>query len=51
MFNENLVAVHRNKKYITLDKPISNGMIILELSKYLMYYFYYNVLKKDMMIK
>ena len=51
IFNENLVAVHRNKKYITLDKTIINGMIILELSKYLMYDFYYNVLKKDMMIK
>ena len=34
------------KKYITLDKPIINGMIILELSKYLMYNFYYNTLKK-----
>ena len=51
IFNENLVAVHRNKKYITLDKPIINGMMFLELSKYLMYDFYYNVLKKHMMIK
>ena len=28
IFNENLVAVHR-KKYITLDTPIINGMLIL----------------------
>ena len=46
IFIENLFAAHRNKKYITLGKPIINGMIILELSKYLMYDFYYNVLKK-----
>ena len=39
MFNENLVAVDRNKKFITLDKPINNGIIILGLSKYLMYDF------------
>ena len=46
IFNENLVAVHMNKKEIKLDKPIINGFIILELSKYLMYDFYYNVLQK-----
>jgi hypothetical protein len=46
ILNENLVAVHRKKKEIKLDKPIINGMIILELSKYLMYDFYYNVLVK-----
>ena len=46
IFNENLVAVHMNKKEIKLDKPILNGFIILELSTYLMYDFYYNVLKK-----
>ena len=46
IFNENLVAVHRHKRKIILDKPIINGMIILDLSKYLMYDFYYNVLQK-----
>ena len=46
IFSENLVAVHKNKKEIKLDKPLINGLIILELSKYLMYDFYYNVLKK-----
>ena len=46
IFNENIVAVHRHKRRIVLDKPIINGMIILDLSKYLMYDFYYNVLQK-----
>ena len=46
IFNDNLVAVHRHKKEIVFDKPIINGMIILELSKNLMYDFYYNVLQK-----
>jgi len=46
IFNENLVAVHRHKRRIVLDKPIINGMIILDLSKYLMYDFYYNFLQK-----
>ena len=46
IFNENLVAVHMNKREIKLDKPVINGFIILELSKYLMYDFYYNVLKE-----
>ena len=36
IFNKNLVAVHRHKRRIVLDKPIINGMIILYLSKYLM---------------
>jgi hypothetical protein len=35
-----------NKKEIELNKPILNGFIILELSKFIMYDFYYNVLKK-----
>ena len=35
-----------NKREIKLDKPIINGFMILELSKYIMYDFYYNVLKK-----
>ena len=46
IFNETLVAVHKHKKEVKLDKPIINGMIILDLSKMLMYDFYYNVLKK-----
>lgn len=46
IFHENLVAVHMNKTNILLDKPIVNGFSILDLSKLLMYDFYYNVLVK-----
>ena len=45
IFNESLVAVHRRKKTVKLDKPIIIGMCILDLSKYWMYNFYYNTLK------
>ena len=41
IFNENLVAVHRHKRRVVLDKPIINGMIILDLSNYLMYDFFF----------
>jgi len=37
IFNENLVAVDKHKKEVKLDKPIINRMIILDLSKMLMY--------------
>ena len=46
IINRNLVAAHRHRKEIPLNQPILNGFIILELSKYLMYNFYYNVIKK-----
>ena len=32
IFNENLVAVHRHKRKVVLDKPIIIGMIILDIS-------------------
>lgn len=46
IFTENLVAVHMKKTSIMLDKPTYVGMTILDLSKTLMYDFYYNTLKK-----
>jgi hypothetical protein len=42
---ESLVAVHMNKPSVILDKPIVCGFSILDLSKYLMYDFFYNTLK------
>ena len=45
IFNENLVAVHMHKKEIKFNKPIIGGACILDLSKHLMYDFYYNVIQ------
>ena len=41
-FNENLFAINRRKENLVLNRPIYVGMAILELSKLLMYDFYYN---------
>ena len=42
IFNENLVAVHKIKETLTLDRPAYVGMCILDLSKTLTYDFHYN---------
>ena len=46
IFNENLVAVHKIKETLTLDRPAYVGMCILDLSKTLMYDSHYNYIKK-----
>ena len=46
IFNENLVAVHKVKETLTLNRPAYVGMCILDLSKTLMYDFHYNYIKK-----
>ena len=46
IFNENLVAVHKIKETLTLNRPAYVGMCILDLSKTLMYYFHYNYIKE-----
>ena len=46
IFNENLMAVHKIKEALTLNKPAYVGMCILDLSKTLMYAFHYNYIKK-----
>ena len=46
IFNENLVAVHKIKETLTLNRPEYVGMCILDLSKVLMYDFHYNYIKK-----
>ena len=45
IFNENLVAVHKIKETLTLNRPAYLGMCILDLSKTLMYDFHYNYIK------
>ena len=46
IFNENLMAVHKVKGTLTLNRLAYVGMCILGLSKTLMYDFHYNYIKK-----
>ena len=46
IFNENLVAVHKIKEALTLNRPAYVGMYILDLNKILIYDFHYNYIKK-----
>lgn len=46
ILNENLVAVHKIKETLTLNRPSYVGMFILHLSKTLMYDFHYNYIKQ-----
>ena len=45
IFNENLVAVHKIKEMLLLNRPAYAGMCILDLSKTLMYDFHHNYIK------
>ena len=45
IFNGNLMAVHKIKETLTLNRPAYVGMCILDLSKMLMYNFHYNYIK------
>ena len=46
IFNENLVAVHKIKESLLLNRPAYVGMCILDLRKTLMYDFHYNYIKQ-----
>ena len=46
ILNENLMAVHKVKETLTLNRLAYVGMCILDLSKTLMYDFHYNYIKK-----
>ena len=48
IFSENLMAVHKVKETLTLNRPAYVGMCILDVSKTLMYDFHYiNYIKKN----
>ena len=46
IFNENLMAVHKGKETLSLNRPAYVGMCILDLNKMPMYNFHYNYIKK-----
>ena len=46
IFDKSYAAIREIKPVLTLNKPIYIGYAVLELSKWLMYDFYYNFLKK-----
>ena len=47
IFNKNYAAIHEIKQVLTLNKPICVGFTVLDLSKWNMYDFHYNVIKKN----
>ena len=46
-FHKNFVAIHEIKQVLVLNKPIYIGFTVLDLSKWLMFYFHYNFIKKN----
>ena len=48
IFDNNLVAIHKNKVTLTLNKPAYIRMCILEFVKVIMYKFHYDYIKINM---
>ena len=46
LFNKNFAAIHEIKPVLILNKPIYVYFTVLDLSKWLMYDFHYNFIKK-----
>jgi hypothetical protein len=47
IFDNDLAGIHMYKDKLYLNRPVYVGMCILDLSKHLMYDFYYNEIKKQ----
>ena len=47
LFHKNYATIHEIKPVLTLNKPIYVGFTVLELSKWLIYDFHYNFIKKN----
>ena len=50
VFDKNHADIHETKPVLTLKKPIYVGFTVLESSKWLMYDFHYNFIKKNLML-
>ena len=50
IFDKDFATIHEIKPVLILNKPIYVGFIVLELSKWLMYDFHYNFIKKYLML-
>ena len=50
IFSKNFVAVHKIKPVLTLNRPIYIGLIILDLSKLLMYEFHYKLSRINLIL-
>ena len=46
IFSKNYAAIHEIKPVLKINEPIYVGFTVLELSKWLMYDFHYNFIKK-----
>ena len=49
-FDKTYAAIHKIKPVLTLNKQVYVGFTFLELSKWLMYDFHYNFIKKILML-
>ena len=47
LFDKDYATIHETKKVLMLNKPIYVGFTVLELSKWMMYDFHYNFIKKN----
>ena len=50
IFKKNCAVIHEIKQVLMLNKPISLGFTVLDLSKWKMYDFHYNFIKKILML-
>ena len=50
LFDKNFAAFHEIKQVLVLNKPIYVGFTVLDLSKWLTYYFHYNFIKNILML-
>ena len=47
LFDKDYAAIHEIKSVLVLNKPIYVGFTVLDLSKWMMYDFHYNFIKKN----